>query len=83
MDHKFEQLNRTYPLLEAEMGPAAPSCTGYLCPAEACHTEPLRRSAWAGSHQHHTSSLEGSRQRAERQVGVVVTRVKEGKQPTN
>lgn len=59
------------------MGPAAPSCTGSLCPAEACHTEPPHKSEWAGSHQHRTSSLEGSRQKAERQVGVVVTQVRQ------
>lgn len=73
------EINKMYPLLEAEMGPAVPSCTGYLCPAEACHTEPLHRSAWAGNHQHRTSSLEGSRQRAESQVRAGQ---REG-QPTN
>lgn len=44
------------------MGPTAPSCTQPPYPAEARHIEPRRTSAWAGSHRHHTSCLEGSRQ---------------------
>lgn len=60
-----DEVNGAYPLPEAEMGPAAPSCTGPLYPAEACHTEPPHTSAWAGSHQRHTSSLEGGRQGTE------------------
>lgn len=70
----------TYPLLAAEMGPAAPSCTGSPCPAEACHTEPQHKSAWGGSHRLHTSCLEGSRQWAVRPVGVVLTQVRQREQ---
>lgn len=70
----------TYPLLAAEMGPAAPSCTGSLCPAEACHTEPQHKSAWGGSHRLHTSCLEGSRQWAVRPLGVVLTQVRQREQ---
>lgn len=62
--------DRTYPLLEAGMDPAAPSCTGSPCPAVACRTEPPHKWAWAGSHRHRTSSLEGNRWRAEGDVGV-------------
>lgn len=55
--------NRTYPLPATKMDPTAPSCTQPPYPAEERHTEPRRTSAWAGSHRHHTSCLEGSKTR--------------------
>lgn len=68
--HEMKIEKKTHPLLEAETGLTAPSCTGCLCPAEACRTVPLRKSAWAGNHQPRTSSLEGSRQEAASQIGA-------------